>query len=107
MKKEMDPTDMSRVTETLPDLMVQFISTRLCGGQNQKVFRKELGNLIGTGLLVTIKHCVQCRKSYGPLSRDRILDWIDLWLHPVWQFCVLTYPLYRLLAAVRSPLVMH
>lgn len=90
----MDPTDTGRVTQTMPNLIVEFISTRPCGGQNHKVFKKEFGNLTGIGLLTRIKHCVQLMKSYGPLSRDRILGWTDLQLHPVWLFYVLTYPLY-------------
>lgn len=98
----MDPTVSYRygVTQTIPNLIVEFISTRPCGGQNHKVFKKELGSLTGIGLLATIKHCVQLRKSYGPLSRDRILGWTDLQFHPVCQFYVLTCPLYRILVPV-------
>lgn len=70
----MDPTDTGRVTQTVQNLMVELISTRPCGGQNEKVFKKELSNLTGIGLLATIKHCVQLRRSYGPLSRVRTLD---------------------------------
>lgn len=36
----MDPTDTGRVTQTVPDLVVEFTSTGPCGGQNQSVFRK-------------------------------------------------------------------